>query len=200
MIISCVGDSLTEGDYGIFGKRGIPNVHEDNYPKFLAQMLGAEVRNFGKCGYTATSFLEHYEENKVYLSGSDVIIVMLGTNGDLDTTDPNAKGNLDYTVLLEKCKSEAPLSKIILCTPPHVTENPNLIGFGLAQRVSMAQEYVREYARKNKYPLIDVALCEDFTAENESIMQPNDGIHLSKEGYYALARFITKELKNIINL
>lgn len=28
MIICCLGDSLTEGDYGIFGSRGVGNVQE----------------------------------------------------------------------------------------------------------------------------------------------------------------------------
>ena len=32
--ICCLGDSLTEGDYGIFGKSGIANVKTDNYPCF----------------------------------------------------------------------------------------------------------------------------------------------------------------------
>ncbi len=34
MRICCLGDSLTEGDYGVFGKRGIANVHAENYPFF----------------------------------------------------------------------------------------------------------------------------------------------------------------------
>ena len=49
-VICCLGDSLTEGDYGIFGKSGIANVQPENYPYFLSKITGWEVRNFGKCG------------------------------------------------------------------------------------------------------------------------------------------------------
>ena len=38
MKIACIGDSLTEGDYGVSGKVGIANVHKENYPSFLAKM------------------------------------------------------------------------------------------------------------------------------------------------------------------
>lgn len=41
----CIGDSLTEGDYGVYGKSGIANVCEKNYPYFLSQMLNVPVIN-----------------------------------------------------------------------------------------------------------------------------------------------------------
>ena len=31
-VICCIGDSLTEGDYGMYGVTGVANVHEKNYP------------------------------------------------------------------------------------------------------------------------------------------------------------------------
>ena len=49
MKICCLGDSLTEGDYGVKGKSGIANVKKENYPYFLAQSTGWEVKNFGFC-------------------------------------------------------------------------------------------------------------------------------------------------------
>ena len=52
-VIVCIGDSLTEGDYGVKGKRGIANVQPKGYPYFLEQIMDCEARNFGKCGYTA---------------------------------------------------------------------------------------------------------------------------------------------------
>ena len=42
--ICCIGDSLTEGDYGILGKTGIANVQPLNYPFFIGQMAEREVQ------------------------------------------------------------------------------------------------------------------------------------------------------------
>ena len=46
--VVCLGDSLTEGDYGIFGRSGIANIQPKGYPWFLEKLTGWEVRNFGK--------------------------------------------------------------------------------------------------------------------------------------------------------
>ena len=86
MIISCIGDSLTEGDYGVKGKTGIANVHKENYPFYLSEITGATVRNFGKCGFNPMSYKKYYDEGKVDVKGSDIIIIIIclsakGTNG-----------------------------------------------------------------------------------------------------------------------
>lgn len=120
MIISCIGDSLTEGDYGAKGKTGIANVHKENYPFYLSEITGATVRNFGKCGFNPMSYKKYYDEGKVDIKGSDIIIIMLGTNGCLDPKD-DIKGNHDYECLVKKCCEDAPEAEIILCAPPHAT-------------------------------------------------------------------------------
>lgn len=198
MVISCIGDSLTEGDYGVFGKRGIANVHEKNYPYFLQKILGGEVRNFGKCGYTASTFLERYAENNVRVEGSDIILIMLGTNGGLEPENPTAKGNADYAALVALCKKNAPNAKVVLCTPPHATENPEFSNCGYQPSVSAAVKFVRDFAKREGHVLIDVANCPEFTAKNEEIMQPNDGLHFGEVGYYTLAKYIAEKLKDVM--
>ena len=70
--IVCIGDSLTEGDYGIFGKKGIKNVNEKNYPYYLAKLLpDAEILNCGVCGITPSLYLSHYKKGKTDVSGAD---------------------------------------------------------------------------------------------------------------------------------
>ncbi len=197
MIISCIGDSLTEGDYGVFGKRGIPNVKAENYPFFLSRLLNCEVRNFGKCGYTATMFLNNYENNNIRVEGSDIIIVLLGTNGGLDLDDCECQGNKDYKMLISLCREHAPEAQIIICTPPHVTSDPSLSGYGNAPKVQKSVDFVRAFADKENILMIDLASCPLFTAETESIMQSNDGVHFSEEGYKALAGYIAHWLKNM---
>ncbi len=193
MIISCLGDSLTEGDYGIYQKRGIANVHAENYPYFLQKLTNAEVRNFGKCGYTATSFLNYFKSGKVDIHGSDLIIIMLGTNGG-QSIDEDTQGNRDYIELTELCGKEA---KVVLCTPPHVTENPEMSNCGYIDRVRHAVGFVKRLADERDIPLIALHECPDFTAENEGIMQPNDGLHFSEEGYRVMAGYIFDKLKEL---
>lgn len=196
-IIVCIGDSLTEGDYGVKGARGIANVQEKGYPYFLEQMTGWEARNFGKCGYTSVNYLKYYKEGNVRLCGADAIVVMLGTNGALDP-DNACQGNDDYVELVNLLKHDAPCAKILLCTPPHVTENPEYSNCGYAEKVEKAVKWVRTYAEKEGIDLIDTANAPAFTAETEHVMQPNDGLHFGEEGYKALAEFIAEELKKII--
>ena len=182
--VICIGDSLTEGDYGVKGKRGIANVQEKGYPYFLNRM-GYEARNFGKCGFTSVNYLKYYKEGNVRLCGADFIVVMLGTNGAL-ALDIDYQGNKDY---------DAPSAKILLCTPPHVTENPEYSNCGYAEKVARAVAWVRDYAKKEGLDLIETAEAPAFTVENEHIMQPNDGLHFGEEGYKALAEFIDENLR-----
>ena len=54
---------------------------------------------------------------------------------------------------------------------------------------------IYNFAKQNNLNLIDVFDCGLFTAENEHIMQTNDGLHFVEEGYKTLANFIEKELR-----
>lgn len=199
MKIICIGDSLTEGDYGVFGKSGIANVHEKNYPYFLQKLTGAEVINYGKCGLNSTSYLEFYKNNAVDVTGADYIIIMLGTNGGLDP-DNETMANRDYDEIVKLSKLDEPKAKIVLCTPPHVTVNPKMSNCGYRGQVESAVSFVREYAKKNDIPLIDLANCKDFTDETEHIMQPNDGLHFSKAGYQKMAEFVYDSLKQLFGI
>ena len=199
MIIACLGDSLTEGDYGVYGKRGIANVKKENYPYFLSKIFNAEVRNFGKCGYTATSYLKYYKEGNVNLDNTDVIIIMLGTNGEHDDIS-ETQANIDYRELIDLCRKDAQNAKLILWTPPHVTSNPEYSNCGLADKVEKSTAFVRKLAKEKNISMIDVALCEQFNADNEHIMQPNDGLHFGEEGYKTLAEFIANGVRTILNI
>lgn len=194
MIISCIGDSLTEGDYGMRGQRGIANVHEENYPYFLSELMNAEVRNFGKCGYKSTDMRKYYEEGNVDVTGSDKVIIMLGSNGGMDC-DVEVEGNEDYREIVRRVRAEAPNAEIYVCTPPHATENPEFSNCGYTEWIGKAAKFVRQYAKENDVKLIDTAKCPDFTAENEHIYQPNDGLHFGKEGYKKMAEFIAEAIK-----
>lgn len=195
MKIYCLGDSLTEGDYGVYGKRGIANIQPKNYPKFLAELSGATVVNCGKCGYRTTDYLRYYDSGNVQLQDGDIIIIMLGTNGGLDPEQETPE-NLAYRQLLDRCGTDAPSAHIYLCTPPHASQDPNKPHFEKAPQVKKAVAFVRKLAMEHDLPVIELALCPDFTAENEHIMQPNDGLHYGEIGYQVMAKFIFNAIKD----
>ena len=98
-VISCIGDSLTEGDYGIKNTRCVANVHKENYPYFLSILSGAEVRNFGHCGFRASNILDIFKQGYIDVTGSDVIIIMLGTNGG-QTIEGNSEDDKAYEEII----------------------------------------------------------------------------------------------------
>lgn len=197
MRIACLGDSLTEGDYGVYQKSGIANVKEKNYPYFLARLLGAEVMNCGKCGYTASTYLEYYKSKKPDVSKADIVIVMLGTNGGLDD-EADTEGNRDYDELIGLIRRDAPGARIFICTPPHATRNPQMSNCGYADKVDKAVRFVRKYAKENNIACIDAAKCAMICAANEPILQPNDGLHFSEAGYAVLAIYIKDAIEKFI--
>ena len=199
MIITCIGDSLTEGDYGIYGQKGIANVQVENYPYFLQKITNAEVRNYGKCGSRATDYRRYYEEGHVNVKDSDIILVMLGTNGGMDD-EIETQGNQDYRALICDLEKDEPKAKIFLCTPPHATINPKYSNYGYAPQVEKAVKFVRKYATSEGRLLIDVANCPYFRSDTEAIMQPNDGLHFGREGYKKLAEYIAECMENLYEM
>lgn len=196
VVISCIGDSLTEGDYGVYKKSGIANVKKENYPYFLSQILGVQVRNFGFCGCNASGVLNHYKEGRINIEGSDIVIIMLGTNGGNGIIS-ETKCNIDYKEIIKLIKENAPNSKIVLCTPPHATEDPEKSNFGYFENVINAAAFVWKLSKELNLDIIDVFSCPDFNSDNEDEMQPNDGLHFSEKGYRVLAEFIAKKLKDL---
>ncbi len=197
MVICCLGDSLTEGDYGRKGIRGIANVHEKNYPYFLSRLSGACVRNYGKCGYRASDFLNFYNSGGVDLTDAEYIIILLGTNGGMDP-ETETEDDLAYAQLIERCQKDAPAARVYICTPPHATCDPAMVNCGYAPQVEKATAFVRKLGRERQLPVIDLAACQAFSAETEAVMQPNDGLHFGEEGYKVMAHFIWQELKKDI--
>ena len=194
MTILCIGDSLTEGDYGIYGKSCIANVKDRNYPYFLSQILNVPVINKGRCGYTATTYWNEYLTWKEKYTDISLIIVMLGTNGGMWIGD-DSQGARDYDRLIRKLRSDYPTSKLAVCSAPHVTEDRTKSNYGYAERVRLANAFIKKYVVENEITLIDTASIPEFTAENESVMQPNDGLHFSEKGYQCMASFIAEKIK-----
>ena len=191
MSVICIGDSLTEGDYGIKGKSGIANVHSENYPHFLSLLTGEETRNFGKCGWRSARMLDWYKTGAVPVQDASHIIVLLGTNGG-QTPEGTSPDDLAYKELIFRLLKDAPEAKLWLCTPPHVTVNPVMSNCGYRRQVDNATAFIRAFAREQGLRMIDLAADPRFCDDTESLYQPNDGLHFSKEGYRVLAKAIAE--------
>ena len=189
MIIACIGDSLTEGDYGIKGKTGIANVQKESYPYFLSLLMGCEVRNFGKCGYRSSTYLKYYKDGNAPVADADIILVMLGTNGGQSAEDTSEE-NACYRELISLLRADAPKAHIYLMTPPNATVDPAYSNCGYMAQVLEAQAFTRKVAEETGLPLIDIAKNRCFTPRWEYIMQPNDGLHMGFKGYARMAEDI----------
>ncbi len=196
--IVCIGDSLTEGDYGIAGKRAIKNVKEENYPYFLECISHANVKNFGRSGYTSSSFYENLCKNedkdlKSALQEAELVLVLLGTNGGMSPTDDTV-GNRDYMAIIEYCKSQNENVEIVLITPPYATQNSEYSNCGYYDRVADAAKKVRMLAKEYSFSLIDIFAYEEFCEENVCKYQSADGLHMNEAGYKLLAEYIYQQL------
>ncbi len=194
MKIVCLGDSLTEGDYGVKGKRGIANVQKENYPHFLAQFTGCEVVNYGKCGFRASDYLRWYDAGNAPLDGAGIVLVMLGSNGGM-RADEDSEEDRCYRALLSRVRRDAPDVRVFLLTPPHATTNPAWSNCGYAPQVEQAVLFIRAEARRQGLPLIDVYADQRLQPGFEGWFQSNDGLHMNELGYRKLAERVYYELK-----
>jgi len=191
--IACLGDSLTEGDYGL--KVGVANVFYRNYPFYLAQLTGATTVNYGYCGITSSIFLQEYRAGNVKVSDADVVVLMLGTNLGLE-------GELgeDYGRLVDEIQRDMKQgAELILVAPPHATEDPSRPNYGYNGNVKSAAEFVCGFAVERGLPLIDAYADSPIQSENEDKYQSHDGLHMNEAGYEAFAAFVAEKLAEILN-
>lgn len=191
--ICCIGDSLTEGDWGIIPGLFKPNVHDINYPWYLSRMTGAEVKNFGRCGWKASDVLNWYKGGGFSVKGAEKVIILLGTNGGHDP-EADTPDNRAYIGLIRGVREEAPQAEIYLCTPPNATEVPGKFFYGYAPHVRQSVAFVRKTAKEQGLHLIDLAASPRITPETEDELQPNDGLHFAEKGYRVLAEEVLRRL------
>lgn len=195
--VICIGDSLTEGDYGS-EPEGTANLKAETYPYFLNKYFGVSVTNAGVCGFTATSYF-NYTLGSQDFSDKDIAIIMLGTNGagmsdtlDADTAASHYTGyaNTDtgnYCKIIEYIIEQNPDVKILLCTCPYVDATRRS---SYAAAVANSNVVIPKIADKYNLPVLDVNNELGVNDENTRIMQPIDGLHGGVKFYERLATYI----------
>lgn len=183
--IACLGDSLTEGDYGGVTS-GTMNIHTRSWTYFLQRELGCEVENFGKCGWTASSLLSSYKKGEIDISESDFIVVWIGSNGGLGGDNGNA-----YQTLLKQINADKKEgAKVILAVPPHHTEDERKSGNGGNANTIAVRTAVMDTLKSGDYIFADLYAETPIQSEMENFYQPHDGVHLSEAGYRVAADYI----------
>lgn len=207
--VLCIGDSLTEGDYGS-DPEGTKNVQSENYPYFLSEYLGCEVDNQGVCGITALRYWNERLKNIDFTKNYDVVLIMLGTNSaltdtiDTDTNITEEQTYEDYAntqtgrycsiieYVMEKTNNK---SQIILCTAPHVgTKRPNN-----RNNAINSNEPIKKIGKKYALPVIDMLYEAGFNDYNEDVFQSIDTLHFNKKGYQKMATFIGSKIKSLFS-
>ena len=193
--IVCLGDSLTEGDYGLTDPK-VSSIHYENYPYYLEQLLHCRVVNQGQCGLDARQYLDFFDTERIDVSGADIVLVMLGTNRGLTLLGPENKDA--YQALIRRLKEQMKSgSTLLLVTPPHATEDPEKVRCGYAPAVENARTEVLALAAVNGLAVIDAYAESPIQAAREDVYQPVDGLHMGREGYEAFAGYMAEKVQEM---
>lgn len=179
--VACVGDSIT----AISG-----------YPSDLQTLLGADysVGNFGVSGSTVLlDSWEPYMNQSEFQEALDfqpnIVIIMLGTNDDLQMLRPsNASFEEDYAKLIAAFQQLKSKPQIWIVEPPPIFSNSSDLSIPYFNGVIIPK--IEAIANKMNLPLIDV-----FDAFGDHSDYFVDGVHPNSQG----AALIASEVYKAIN-
>ncbi len=198
--ILCIGDSLTQGDYGS-NPAGTINIKSENYPfylnKYLNKFVTTNVINVGRCGFTSTAYWES-KVKTIDFTDVKTIVIMLGTNGyltdtieaDTNITDEETYESYanthtgNYCKIIEYClEKTSNLSQIILVTPPKNRQRDNL-------KMELTGDVIKKIGKKYSLKVIDGYNEFGISPSNFNTMLPIDGLHGGKLTYKKIGTFI----------
>ena len=199
--VLCIGDSLTEGYYYYKDVNGTDSYFytKSNYTEFLRKINNIDnVDNGGHSGTNTLDWYNAYVENYNY-TNYDGIIIFFGTNGGFTDTieQDTASGNYEtysetntgyYCKLIEKIRSVNPYVHIILIKPYVVGGGDKAVTNSVIDKIAI---------KYNVDKVIDTN-SEDFANTENTLYHYNNNVHLTKIGYYKLARFISKNINEYL--
>jgi lysophospholipase L1-like esterase len=186
--IIAIGDSLTQGSYTGY------DIHEqESYPAFLAKMMGVNVTNAGRAGWTTLEwFVGDSQTQKGFpyydYSDYDTAVICLGTNGGFtDTVDDGATDTTNtgaYCSIIEGMRTQNPNINILLC---------NLWMSGGTGGAALANTVIGKIALK--YGLTVIDLQSEFRTVYGAYHAVQGNIHLGRIGYAKMAQIIRNALE-----
>jgi lysophospholipase L1-like esterase len=88
---------------------------------------------------------------------------------------------------------------IVLITPPSATTDTSKVNCGYSANVTSSYAFVTSYAKEKNIKMIDAYTNSPIQPDMEIFYQPNDGLHMAREGYKAFAEFIAEELAKFLD-
>lgn len=178
--VACVGDSIT----AITG-----------YPSDLQSLLGPGylVGNFGVNGSTVMlnswkPYMYQSEFQKALDFKPGIVIIMLGTNDDLEMLRPsNASFEEDYAKLISAFQQLGSKPQIWIVTPPPIFSNSSDLSVPYFSGVIIPK--IEELANKMNLPIIDV--YNAFGTHSDYFV---DGVHPNSEGAALIASEVSKAI------
>ena len=193
LTIVAFGDSITEGQTGV--------KPEANWLLKLGKKLGKNIRlyNAGVGGNSAREAMARYERD-VLARKPDIVLLEFGGNNH----DPAPQRKYrrvpdqEFRELLKKFQKGLPAHcKVVVITfPPVINEKhvyfKRVPGGKVDEELQSQRQIVRDFARKNGYPLLD--LYQLIYPRRYELVLP-DGIHLSPAGQAFFAEEVEKILR-----
>lgn len=195
--VACVGDSITEG-------YALASESKSAYPAILESILGANysVINCGRSSTTVQKkgdvpFWHSNQFSNIFALNPDIIVIKLGHN-DLRQRMDGIKGSnwnaenfsKDYQAMIDTFKTIPNKPKIFICLPIPIYKNNWNFNGDSAIRVSNIIPAIKNLAKANNLPVIDLYTKMSNQPENFS-----DGIHPNEKGARIMADFIAKAIK-----
>ena len=193
LTIVAFGDSITEGRTGV--------TPEDNWLLKLGSKLGKEYKlyNAGVGGNSAREAMRRYERD-VLACNPDIVLVEFGGNNHDPSPLRKSRRVTDkeFRSLLEKFKAGLPANcKVVMITFPPIIDEQHVYfkrvpGGKVDAELQSQRQIVRDFARKNGYPLLDLYKLI-YPRRYEFVLR--DGVHLSPAGHTFFAEEVEKCLK-----
>lgn len=193
MKIVAFGDSITEGKTGV--------ELEDNWLLKLDHLLEHKhiLINAGHGGNSAREAMERYE-SEVLVHDPDLILLEFGGNNHDPRPERSHRivSDEEFTALLEKFKAGLPEKcKVVVITFPPIIDEQHIFytmvpGGKLDEAAQMHRYIVREFAKHNNYPLLD--LYKLMLPRKHELILP-DGVHLNPAGHTFFAEETAKLLR-----
>jgi len=196
--ICCIGDSLTEGQYGVDSDTHINVGKHTGYPAFLARMLECETTNLGIGGKTTKTWWESkdsaFTETQLDYSQYDAFIVFFGTNGGLNGTPDASEDSMlgYYARIIESIRALNADAPIFLVVSPW-TQNRD--SYGLANWITQIGLLSDAYS----LPVLRLDKSSILTYANRLVNQPFDkALHYGRLGYLRVASEVKRCLSETI--
>lgn len=196
--IVAFGDSITEGVIGI--------KPEENWLKLLSSRLGDgyECFNAGVGGNSAREAMARFDKD-VLAKNPDIVIIEFGGNNRDPWCEERRVDDVEFKRHLADFKSRlsAKCDVIVVTFPPIVDEwhacskapeAAKLFPCGLNISLEPQREIVREFAKFNDWPLVDLYAILKDDARRYVL---KDGVHLNPEGQMIFADAVFDAIRKL---